>query len=146
MAQQIDISNKTLKRLDNRMRGFESYNDLISFLINFYEYELGAEAYIEPSISLEIQFDEEMDSETFKTRLLKDKIAWIHLQKTDGTIELKKWNASKITRDSKIINNLRSGQLRGWKNKGITKAIVSFTNERIIEGQYEISIDDYELS
>jgi hypothetical protein len=128
MSKLIDISDETEKKLTAIMRGFDSYNDLIKFLINFYEYELGLDSYIEPSTSLIIEFLPENDEKIFKERLLKEKRAYVHLLLTNGITEIKEWNANKLTESSNIVGNLRSGPLRDWKKRGIVKAMISFSD------------------
>ncbi|TKB05529.1 hypothetical protein [Desulforhopalus sp. IMCC35007] len=125
MSHTIEISDNTMKNLKPLMRGHRSFDDLIDFLVVFYQHELGLEGFIEPSSSLSIKFEPDNDMEEFKRRLLKVKKAWIQLTKTDGVIVNKQWVVTRLTENSNIMNNLRSGPLRGWKEKGITEAIVS---------------------
>ena len=65
------------------------------------------------------------DEESFKQDLLQKKVAYLLLHKFDGTKELKEWNASNFQPHSSVSGNLRSGYLRGWKKRGIIKAVIS---------------------
>ena len=58
----------------------------------------------------------------FKKALIEKKEAYVRLYKIDGTFELKYWNASKFNEFSTLRNNINSGYLRGWKDRGIYKA------------------------
>ena len=64
----------------------------------------------------------ENSEESFKQKLLHNKKAYIKLYYTNNTSEIKEWNASKFKNSSPISNNLRSGFLRSWKERGIFKA------------------------
>lgn len=73
---------------------------------------------------LEIQYNPPGE-ENFKRALLKRKIAYVRLTFVDGKMETKLWRADGFSPSSSVINNLRSGYLRGWRKRGICKAEVS---------------------
>ncbi|MDR2490544.1 MAG: hypothetical protein LBD20_03975 [Spirochaetaceae bacterium] len=63
------------------------------------------------------------NKEEFRQNLLAVKKANWTIIYVDGREEKGIWNAEHFTEDSDVINNIRSGYLRDWKNKGIMKAI-----------------------
>ena len=130
MSQTIRIPTNLYKRLSLHSEGFESPATVIEKMINFYEEKIGVEstANIESTInaptSLEIIYHPN-DESSFKQALLQTKRAYILLYNVDGTTELKEWNATRFDSNSNVNGNLRSGYLRGWKNRGIFKAEIS---------------------
>jgi hypothetical protein len=139
MSQVIRIPETLYKRLENYAQGFDTPANVIERVLNFYESNCSEESEItqepqkgtigEPS-RLEIKYHPEA-VDIFKKKLLENKQAFIRLFKDDGTTETKVWNASKFKPESDINNNLRSGYLRGWKTKGIYKAVVSINEKDI---------------
>lgn len=131
MSKVIRISMELYKRLSAHSDGFETPADVIDKLLVFYDYELGEGTRPTPMdavktpTSLEIVYYPDNNIDRFKEDLLKTKRAFVGLYKTDGAIEIKEWNATKISVDSDINSNLRSGYLRGWKDKCIMRAEVS---------------------
>ncbi len=73
---------------------------------------------------LEIVFHPE-DIDEFKTQLLEHRQAWILLIHEDGEQVLKRWNAFNFRPTSEVMANLRSGHLRGWRERGIVRAEVA---------------------
>lgn len=65
------------------------------------------------------------DEVSFKQDLLKTQKAYVLLHKTDGNRESYVWSAKNIKPSSSINNNLRSGYVRDWRDRGIFKAEVS---------------------
>jgi hypothetical protein len=63
------------------------------------------------------------DRITFRKNLLKYRKANYTLVYDDGHTESGVWDARKITENSSISGNIRSGYLRDWREKGITKGI-----------------------
>ncbi|MEA1933683.1 MAG: hypothetical protein U9N60_04535 [Thermodesulfobacteriota bacterium] len=133
MSQVIRIPANLYQRLSLHAKGFETPANVVEKILNFYEEQKGVESTINfvsknnlPA-SLEIIYYPS-DVDNFKHALLQTKKAYILLHKVDGTTEFKEWNASNIGINSDVNGNLRSGYLRGWKNKGILKAEIS-TNE-----------------
>jgi hypothetical protein len=137
MSQVIRIPETLYKRLENFAQGFDTPANVIERILNYYESNCSEEAVIKQESQkgkitkhskLEIIYHPE-GVDVFKKELLEKKQAFIRLFKDDGVTETKVWNASKFKPDSDIINNLRSGYLRGWKTKGIYKAVVAI-NEK----------------
>jgi hypothetical protein len=60
---------------------------------------------------------------TFRENLLRVHRADYTIIYSNGREDKFTWNANNISETSDIINNIRSGPLRGWKDKGIIKAI-----------------------
>ena len=139
MSQVIRIPETLYKRLENYAQGFDTPANVIERILNYYESNCSEAAEIkqepqkgtidQPS-KLEIIYRPE-GVDVFKKELLENKQAFIRLFKVDGTTETKVWNASKFKPDSDIYNNLRSGYLRGWKTKGIYKAVVAINEKDI---------------
>lgn len=131
MKQTIEISTNLYQRLGAHTSGFETPANVIERLLDYYE---GIEENTKPTasvtplgelpVSLEIVYYPS-DEESFKHVLLQKKVAYLLLHKVDGTKDLKEWNASNFQPHSSVNGNLRSGYLRGWKNKGIVKAEIS---------------------
>jgi len=63
------------------------------------------------------------DDETFREKLLIKREANWTLFYENGSKKCGTWNASKFKESSKVRNIIRSGYLRDWKKKKITKAI-----------------------
>jgi len=80
------------------------------------------------SLSLEIVYYPD-NEESFKQKLLAldadTRRAYVLLHKTDGTKESHIWNAGRFQPSSSVNHNLRSGYLRNWGEKGISKAEIS---------------------
>jgi predicted CopG family antitoxin len=129
MSQIIRISEDLYQRLETYAQGFDTPSKVIEKMINFYENKNN----IKPKsinsekkyTNLEIIYYPSNDIELFKQNLIMARIAYIKLYKINNEIEIKKWNAYRFTKDSDVEKNLRSGYLRGWKNKGIFKAELS---------------------
>lgn len=62
------------------------------------------------------------DAEEFKSQLLAQRRAFVLVHKLDGSTERSVWRAGRFRTTSNLRGNLWSGYLRGWKQKGITKA------------------------
>lgn len=65
------------------------------------------------------------DPTAFKARLLREKEAWILMSYRDGQRELKNWSAKNFKETSDVLGNLRSGYLRGWRERGLVQADVA---------------------
>ena len=130
MKQSIEIPISLYQRLSSHAKGFETPATVIERLLNSFEGQKSTEPDLSVKqtaslpISLEIVYYP-TDEESFKQKLLQKKIAYLLLHKLDGTKEIKEWNASNFQPHSSVNGNLRSGYLRGWKNKGIVKAEIS---------------------
>ena len=130
MNKSIEIPASLYQRLSSHAEGFETPATVIERLLNSFEGQEATEPTINIDkkvslpISLEIIFYPN-EEESFKKELLEKKIAYLLLHKIDGTKEIKEWSASNFQPHSSVSGNLRSGYLRGWKNKGIVKAEIS---------------------
>ena len=135
MKKQIEITEETYQRMGALTVGFETPEDVIKRLMNYFEGQATSKGSsvpapaskmvgIPPSHNLEIVFHPD-DEEGFKTHFLDKKIAYIHLTLTNGETDHKEWECQKFTRSSSVKGNLLSGYLRHWRQKGIVKAEIS---------------------
>jgi hypothetical protein len=136
MSQVIRVTDEIYKRLEAHASGFVTPSEVIENILNAYEgitpglpstHEIDRE--MEQSNNLEIVFPHDTEA-GFKQALLSHKKAYIRLHFTDGTTEIKPWRAHGFSETSSVKGNLRSGQLRGWKSKGITKAELSVSHDK----------------
>ena len=129
MSQVIRITDELYNRLKTHAKGFDTPANVIETVLNSYESNgfkpIQIEAEVVPAAHLEISYSGLSES-TFKEKLLKNKSAYITMFFTSGEIKSKHWNASKFKEDSSLGGNLRSGFLRGWRGKGLKKAVLSF--------------------
>lgn len=130
MSQVIRISDEIYSRLESHAVGFDTPQNIIEKLLDFYETSddateqpVNVNASLKEAVNLDIIYYP--NDVQFKVDLLSCKEAYIKLTKTDGTSEIKHWNASRFTEDSSVNGNLRSGFLRDWRKKGICKAELS---------------------
>lgn len=133
MSQVIRISDDLYKRLEAHATGFDTPSNVIENILNAFEgvttdnlkTQNNSKSHeIKPAKELEIIYFSDSE-EDFKKQLLSTKEAYIKLHYTNGKSEVKKWNASRFTSKSRVDGNLRSGFLRGWKQKGIFRAELS---------------------
>lgn len=71
---------------------------------------------------------EPADSQVFKTRLLETKQGWVVTHFSNGTVELKPWDASRMSADSNVMQNLRSRPLYRnptWRERGIERVLAT---------------------
>lgn len=113
MSRTIDISDETYSRLEKHAKGFDTPEAVIERLLDQVE---GT-----PETKPDLIFTPS-DESKFKLELIKSKVAEVVLYKTDGSREINRWNANKISESSNLRGNLWSGPLRGWKGKGIKRA------------------------
>lgn len=137
MSQVIRLSADLYRRLEQHAKGFDTPMNVIERLLDYYEAE-GEISELEennnqlkPSTHLEDPIFNPSDPQVFKEQLLIHKIAWVLLEKTDGSREVKEWNAKKLKPESNVMSNLRSGYLRGWKEKGITRISVAINKDSL---------------
>lgn len=81
---------------------------------------------------LPIHLDPESEAD-FKSALLREKRAYMTIHYSDGSSEVKTWNAARFTETSHVKGNLRSRpQFRSgtWQKLGITKVEVSIRRPR----------------
>jgi hypothetical protein len=69
------------------------------------------------------EIDFRPNKDTFRKNLLKVHKANYTIIYSDGRKIEGVWNANNVSNTSSIIGNIRSGLLRGWRDKGIIKAI-----------------------
>ncbi|TCV07221.1 hypothetical protein [Vibrio crassostreae] len=113
MTRTIEITAETYARLEKLAVGFDSPEAVINRLLDQAE----GKSETKPTLMF---FPE--DEAEFKRELIKSKEAEVVLYKVDGTREVSRWNANKLTESSNLRGNLWSGLLRNWKEKGIKKA------------------------
>jgi len=145
MDKTIEIPESLYERLGNYAKGFETPAQVIERLADFYDNK--DTNFNEQSVSmhshtdsvpstpvtrqygkLEINFFPP-DLTQFKAFLLREKQAWVMLYRKDGTRDLHQWNAQRFTEQSDVLGNLRSGYLRGWREKEIIKADVAINKD-----------------
>lgn len=146
MSKTIEITTETYERLGSLAKTFETPETVIDRLIAFYEAcenkELTSSlSQLKPQISnapavksfgkLDINFFPN-DMHQFKALLLKEKQAWIKLHMKDGSKNIHQWNAYRFTERSDVLGNLRSGYLRGWREKGIIQADIAVNKNELI--------------
>ena len=95
---------------------------------------------------------EPADVEEFKTRLLATKQGWVVTYYSNGTVESKPWDASRMSTDSNVMQNLRSRPLYRnpiWRDRGIVGVLatvfaafpVRLDNTRYEEGFFDLPRD-----
>ena len=140
MSQVIRISDDLYERLKTHASGFDTPSNVIETILNAYEgvtphqstnSNSSPNSNMQPAYHLDIVYFADSE-EVFKQQLLTSKKAYIKLYYTDGSNEIKVWNASRFSPSSRVDGNLRSGYLRGWKERGICKAELSISEEDII--------------
>lgn len=139
MSQVIRISDDLYKRLEAHASGFDTPSNVIETILNAYEgvtpnLNTSSNTFrapeIQPANSLDIVYIAESE-EDFKRQLLANKKAYIKISYTNDTSEIKEWNASRFSATSRVDGNLRSGYLRGWKERGIYKAELAVNRNEI---------------
>ena len=71
---------------------------------------------------------EPVDIQEFKTRLLETKKGWVVTYYSNGTVELRPWDASRMSGDSNVMQNLRSRPLYRnptWRERGIERVLAT---------------------
>ncbi len=148
MNKNIEIPQTLYDRLATHAKGFETPASVIERLVDFYEqhneqpsatpttppHASGTSTSTSPVVrehgKLQIEFFPS-DLRQFKAFLLRSKQAWVLLHRSDGTKDLHLWNASRFTEKSDVLGNLRSGYLRGWRDKGIIKAEIAIEKSEL---------------
>ena len=113
MKKTIEISSTTYSRLEKIAEGFDSPEAVIIRLLD------SAEGKVD--IKPELMFYP-TDENLFKAQLIENKEAEVVLYKVDGSREITRWKANRLSETSNLRGNLWSGILRGWKSKGIKSA------------------------
>ena len=134
MSQEIRISDELYKRLGAYASGFDNTpSSIIEAILNAYEEQnpnikpniiAQSPSEVGPSHRLEISYCGDTE-EDFKQQLLEHKTAYIKLYYTNNTTEIKEWKAFRFSSSSSVDGNLRSGYLRGWRDRGIFRAELS---------------------
>ncbi len=140
MSKVLRISTELYQRLGSHANGFETPASVIERMLTSYEgksdVNLVATPTNKPDSSilmpdkLEIIYHP-LDEYNFKVELLKEKKAYILIVMFDGISEICEWSANKFQEGSNLGRNLRSGYLRGWRDKGIVRAEVSINRADI---------------
>jgi hypothetical protein len=137
MSQVIRIPDDLYKRLEKYASGFDTPARVIESILDEFEgvksnpitdQSTSDNFEIEPSSNLEIIYYADSE-EDFKQQLLDTKEAFLKIYYTNNTSEVKEWNASRFSSSSSVDSNLRSGYLRGWKERGIFKAEVTVNRD-----------------
>jgi hypothetical protein len=109
----IQVSEDTFQRLEKLAVGFDTPEAVINRLIDSFENKKDSKPRLTFTPSNETQF---------LSLLVRNKLAEVTLNKTDGSRDIFQWEANKLTEKSNLRGNLWSGFLRGWKDKGISSA------------------------
>jgi len=131
MKQTIEITSATYSRLENIAEGFDTPEAVIIRLLDDKEGKVD----IKPTLMFY-----PTDENLFKSQLIENKEAEVVLYKVDGSREITRWKANRLSETSNLRGNLWSGFLRGWKNKGIKSAEFS-----ILPKSKNLPDDDTEL-
>ena len=145
MSQVIRIPDELYNRLGLYASGFETPASVIERILDLYEQEnpnadTGAIKRVvpvnemKPATKLEICYlagSEVITDDQFKQKLLQEQNAFVKLHYTNGESEIKEWNAKNFKASSRLDGNLRSGYLRGWKERGIFKAELAIDREEL---------------
>jgi len=129
---ELELSEEIYSRLANHAVGFETPNQVIEKLLDFYE---GRKSITKP----EIEFLP--SEEQFKRLLLDKREAWKIFDYVDGRREIERWVASRFTEKSNLRANLWSGSLRDWQVKGIKKFTLSIDKPDSLNVAHGLSDD-----
>ena len=143
MTKQINVTDALYSRLAKHAKGFDTPEQVIERMIDFYEEHEGVttrsevktpvilQPKIQPkSFHIDIKYYPDDENE-FKKQFLVQKHAWIIIHKVDGSVTEHVWNLNGFTENSSVKGNLLSGRLRGWKEKGICKAEIAINKDDI---------------
>jgi hypothetical protein len=140
MKKTIEISSELHLRLGKIAQVFETEQNVIERLVDFYESKffsngvaLSTDHATEQTLSLPLtrEFHKlevnyyPRDLKQFKSFLLKTKKAWVKLSYKDGSATIYEWNSLRFSETSDVRGNLNSGYLRDWREKGIVRADVA---------------------
>ena len=133
----IEVSYEVYKKLEALASGFDTPCDVIERLLNDYKVENSKPMGVAISKSTQRLLPPEVvfipSKHAFRQQLLEHKCAYIKLYYANGISDIKEWRALRFTENSHLGNNLNSGYLRGWKDKGIRKAILAIDRDAINE-------------
>lgn len=113
MSVKIEVSQETYSRLASFAKGFDDPEAVIVRLMDLVE----GRSETKPKLTF-CPSDEQL----FKKELINAKEAEVVIYKSDGSREVTRWKANRISDSSNLRGNLWSGFLRGWKEKGIKSA------------------------
>lgn len=135
----ISISEHLYRRLAGLAKGFETPEHVIHRLIDAFESD---------QTKRPLLFFNPANEDDFKQALMDGKKAKVELFKGDGTFESGIWNVRAISANSSLRANIWSGYLRGWKEKGIVRAVFTVQDdaalpESVVES---VSWGDYTIS
>lgn len=134
MSHVIRIPNDLYRRLEAHTIGFDTPSNVIERILDVYEGVASIEKPVDcnelitPTNKLEILYHPATE-EAFKALFIKTKKAFVKIFYTNGNEEIKEWNSPNFVSTSSVAGNLRSGYLRGWKDKGIYKAEISINED-----------------
>lgn len=134
MSITIRISKDIYQKLEALARGFETPGDVIEKLLDGHvEFKTEPKENtnitpLVPATRLDLVFRPSPQS-NFVQMLLREKKAYIRRYYTNDSHDTSEWNASKFRPESDLLNNLRSGYLRGWRQSGICKAVLAFNQD-----------------
>ena len=136
MSNQIQLSDPNYHRLGALANPFETPEDVIERLLDYYETNAETDLPLTNIESTSVPNELELifipsNEEEFKTLLIDGKEAWICLEHIDGTQKVKHWRIKEFKSTSSLRGNLFSGYLRGWKRKGIYQATISINKENM---------------
>lgn len=134
----IDITEELHQRLGAHAVGFETPEEVIVRLLDHFE--------AKSNISKPILKLSPSEAE-IKHNLVKQKTVWKELHFNDGSIKVEEWVATQFKETSNLKSNIWSGPLRDWKNKSISKLILSTekpnTKSNSDDGIIEIQIGKF---
>ncbi len=142
MTQTILLSDETYKKLASLASGFSTPSQVIEKLIDAYEKGINEPASNNAnsnhipnatptrfgdnlSNNIDIIYFPNNSESQFKIEFLEKNIAYVKLFYANGEAKIKIWHRGLFTENSSVNGNLRSGYLRGWRDKGIYKAEVT---------------------
>ncbi|SFG77370.1 hypothetical protein [Neptunomonas qingdaonensis] len=110
MNKSIEISATTYSRLEALAEGFDTPESVIIRLLD----KMDGNTDTKPTLAFYPS-----DEQQFKLRLIETKEAEVVIYKVDGSREISRWKANRLSESSNLRGNLWSGFLRGWRGKGI---------------------------
>ena len=122
MKNTIEITQTTFARLEKLAEGFDTPEAVIIRLLD----NIDGKTETKPTL----HFDP-VDETEFKLRLIETKEAEVVIYKNDGSREIVKWKANRLSESSNLRGNLWSGLLRGWKSKQIKSVDLSILPQGI---------------
>jgi len=141
----FSISKCTYERLEKHAAGFNDTADrAINRLLDLVENSKESTAELKPELTFTEQIDggyRGLDSDEFKSKLVKVQKAEIVIHYADSSHKVKIWKASKFNNESNLLANIWSGPLRDWKKKGIVRAELEIFNDKfIIDYGYNVDL------